>query len=459
MKNAENKVYSFSEFYEKQIRIVFFVFVPIAVLGNISDLFTAKDIIVYFNAITIAILLVTLFLYLRFGLSLKYSFAIVIYTMVLNIFISMFFENTGNDEFVFYLIRNSFFLIILLLFAGLFVNKDHIIVILFLQVFQMIYFTLVLKHPFLIENLALFILVYGAMAYIIRFFIGKLHTSIKDIQESKIELYGSNKKLKKKSDDLLTVSDEIRAKTEELYEKNKMLLEQNTAKDKFFSIISHDLKNMVNTMNGFMELLKENYNNLNDKKKKYYIDIVSDTGINIKDLLIEILDWSRLQSNTLQGEPVIFEIYQLVNSVCFFLKQVALKKNIILINKVDKEQVVFADYNMIFTVLRNLVSNAIKFSYINSRVTISSQMRNDSLLIRVSDTGVGMSSDVMNGLFKIDKSYSSRGTANETGTGMGLLLCKEFIEKNRGEIGVESVKGNGSDFWFTMPLSEVPIGK
>ena len=451
MISNENKVYSFSEFYEKQIRLVFFVFILVAVIGNTIDLFTTKNIIINFNIITIAILLVTLFLYLKSKLKLKYSFAIVIYALVLNIFISMFFENTGNDEFVFYLLRNALFLIIILLFAGLFVNKDHVISIFLIQVFQLVYFTFKLKHPFLLENLALLILVYAALAYIIRFFIGKLHTSIIDIQQSKIELLGSNKKLKRKTDDLLTISDEIQAKTEELYEKNKLLLEQNTAKDKFFSIISHDLKNMVSTINGFIELLKDGYNNLGDDKRKYYIDIVAETGINIKELLMEILDWSRIQTNKLQSEPVVFEIYRLVNSVCFFLRQVVLKKNIILINRVDKELVVFADYNMIFTVLRNLVSNAIKFSYKNSRVTISSQKKDNNLLIKVSDTGTGMSESVMKGLFKIDKSHSTRGTENETGTGMGLILCKEFIEKNKGEIGVESEKGKGSTFWFTIP--------
>jgi len=178
---------------------------------------------------------------------------------------------------------------------------------------------------------------------------------------------------------------------------------------------------------------------------------INDTSNRTYNLLENLLDWSRSQTNTIHFEPERIHLNLLVMDTINLLKSQAEKKNVELINKLDQDFQVFADFNMVNTVLRNLISNALKFTE-NGSVAVSCQMNQTFCSISIEDTGIGISPDSLEKLFRIDKSISTTGTKGEIGTGIGLILCKEFVLRNKGTIFVESQVKKGSKFTFTLPL-------
>lgn len=247
---------------------------------------------------------------------------------------------------------------------------------------------------------------------------------------------------------------ELNANLEDKVEqRTKELKELNATKDKFFSIIAHDLKNPFNTLIGFTELMRDNVQNFNQEKIQEFSNILYQTSKNSYALLKNLLDWSRSQTGRLDIKPEKIDVHELTEENLKLLLNNAEKKNIKLYNEVHPEIFIWADYNMINTVLRNLISNAIKYSHEGGHVKIDSYDEGDKTVVCVTDNGIGIKSDVINRLFRIDEHYTTTGTAKETGTGLGLILCKEFIDKNKGEIWVESTFGQGSSFKFSLPTA------
>lgn len=235
-------------------------------------------------------------------------------------------------------------------------------------------------------------------------------------------------------------------------QRTKELTELNATKDKFFSIIAHDLKNPFNTLIGFSELLLMNLENYDKDHLKEFIGIINSTSKSAYSLLENLLDWSRAQTGSLKMDPSEFNLYNVVEENVSLLKAVAEKKGIHLLNSVEKQSTAFADENMIKTVIRNFISNALKYTPKGGVVTVSSKEENGCIETTVSDTGVGISPENIGKLFRIDINFSMKGTDDETGTGLGLVLCKEFVEKNKGTIQVNSSPGKGSEFTFSLPV-------
>lgn len=237
-------------------------------------------------------------------------------------------------------------------------------------------------------------------------------------------------------------------------ERTLELQELNATKDKFFSIIAHDLKNPFNTLLGFSELMIENFELYDPKQLKDYINIIFETSRTSYNLLENLLHWSRSQTGKLKLSPSVFDFHKVITENFDFLENLAVKKSIVLNNGINENETVNADYNMIETVVRNLISNAIKFTNDDGTIKVNAVRRNKMLEVCVEDSGIGIRQEKIRVLFAIDMSSSTKGTANETGTGLGLILCKEFVELNGGKIWVESEPDVGSKFFFTIPLSE-----
>jgi signal transduction histidine kinase/ligand-binding sensor domain-containing protein len=233
--------------------------------------------------------------------------------------------------------------------------------------------------------------------------------------------------------------------------KTSELKELNASKDKFFSIIAHDLKNPFSTIIGFSELLNEDIDTHNDEKIREYTKLIHTSAVQTFRLLENLLEWANSQRGNLPFEPVNLNLHDLLNEELGMLNDMAVEKNIEIQNTVSENMTIIADRNMIMAILRNLISNAIKFTHRNGRVVVSSVLKNGLAEISVADTGIGMSDDTFSKLFRIDANLSTRGTENEKGTGLGLFLCKEFVERHGGRIWVESKKGNGSVFRFAIP--------
>ena len=228
----------------------------------------------------------------------------------------------------------------------------------------------------------------------------------------------------------------------------------NHTKDKFFSIIAHDLKNPFNTILGFSGILIKQYERLEETKKKSHIESIHDAAQQTYKLLENLLEWSRMQTGRLEVKPLVVDLNACAFEIISFMHKSAERKKIQLHLKLPLHTTVYADPDMVTTVIRNLISNAIKFTAQGGEVTIQGQTHGDFEEITISDSGVGMDAKTQAKLFKIDAHHSTQGTANESGTGLGLILCREFIENNKGRIWVESKKGQGSNFKFTLPKNK-----
>ncbi len=173
---------------------------------------------------------------------------------------------------------------------------------------------------------------------------------------------------------------------------------------------------------------------------------------NATNLLKNLLDWSRSQTGRMTFNRLRFDLIGLVNEITVIYCDIAVQKKINILKELPAELQIWGDVNMISTVLRNLISNAIKFTYPGGNITLSVTKTNSEALVKVIDNGVGIPEVALDKLFKISSKFSTSGTQNEEGTGLGLILCKDFIDKHNGKIGVESVLGKGSTFWFSLPV-------
>lgn len=238
----------------------------------------------------------------------------------------------------------------------------------------------------------------------------------------------------------------------QLYESEKKLQELNAAKDKLFSIIGHDMKNPIITLLGFSEILAEDYDELSDDEKKEYIKTIYETTLNTKKLLENLLNWSRAQSGRMQINLEAISLKTIIKESIELVKSQAEKKNITLNVDMNSSLMVYADKNLLETIIRNLLTNAIKFTGDGGKVSLNTVDENGYVKISVKDTGIGLSKDDVQKLFRIDVNNKEIGNSKEKGTGLGLILCKEFCEKLGGKIWVESELGKGSKFFFTVPI-------
>lgn len=237
-----------------------------------------------------------------------------------------------------------------------------------------------------------------------------------------------------------------------LKEREIQLKKLNADKDRFISILAHDLKSPFNSLIGLSDLLMQNINKYDLNKIKKFVDLINKSAKSNFSLLEDVLMWVRAQSGKLPFEPQIHNFADICNDIISTLSLTAKNKNITIKHFATEYVDIFADKNMIKTILRNLLSNAIKFTNHGGTINIYAIANKTDATITVSDNGVGIATEITSKLFDITQKISTEGTDNETGTGLGLLLCKEFVEKHGGKIWVESQVGKGSDFTFTMPL-------
>jgi signal transduction histidine kinase len=259
-------------------------------------------------------------------------------------------------------------------------------------------------------------------------------------------------RLKKKNTKILQEkNDQLEKTNKKLKESEQNLRELNATKDKFFSIISHDLKNPFQALFGFAEAMYNNISQFNTEEIKEYSKAIYESSQNLYNLLENLLQWSRSQLGSIQLSPQKLDINDSLNDIINLLSINAEEKDIDLNNKLAEETTAFVDENVFSTVMRNLLNNSIKFTEKGGKVDIYSRLENSHVVISVSDTGQGISEENMDKLFRIDKNLSTKGTHNEPGTGLGLILCKELIEKSDGKIWVKSKEGKGSVFEFSLP--------
>jgi signal transduction histidine kinase len=251
----------------------------------------------------------------------------------------------------------------------------------------------------------------------------------------------------------LFINRESLLKEKESIEESEIKLKMmNESKDKFFSIIAHDLKNPFNGIMGMTSFLNESYDQIDDKERK---EIISDLNISSKNafnLLQNLLEWTRTQSGTIKNVPVKVDPASIIEMSLETVTNLARNKEIEIEQTINTTKSGYADENLVSTVLRNLFTNAVKFSPRKSTIEVSVKQYEKELVFCVKDTGIGLKHNEIDQLFRIDVNFHKKGTEEETGTGLGLKICKEFVEYCHGRIWVISEPAEGSSFYFTIPI-------
>lgn len=237
----------------------------------------------------------------------------------------------------------------------------------------------------------------------------------------------------------------------ELMDNEIRLRELNATKDKFFSIIAHDLRSPFSSIMGFSNLLVDQIKDKDYSEIENYADIIQISSNRVMTLLTNLLEWSNAQTGRMNFNPEYVELVSLINEVIELSNFSANHKSVSINKILPRIAPVLADKAMISTVLRNLISNAIKYTNKGDTITVNAEQKSNEMIISVTDCGIGIEKNDIEKLFKIDKNFTTPGTDKEKGTGLGLILCKEFVERHGGKISVESTKGKGSKFSFTIP--------
>jgi PAS domain S-box-containing protein len=240
-----------------------------------------------------------------------------------------------------------------------------------------------------------------------------------------------------------------------LSETLKDLKELNATKDKLFSIISHDLRSPFSSIIGLSSLLTESSENLNPEESKSIAEMINTSSKSALNLLDTLLEWAKAQTGQINFNAVQLNLKSIIGEVFDTLKGNAEIKQIALNFHQSKVEDIYADKNMLKSILHNLISNAIKFSNSKGKATIYAEQKGNFIEISVVDNGVGIEMEMIDKLFSTNKNITTRGTSNEKGSGLGLLICKEFIQKHNGQIWIESEIGKGSAFKFTLPTTSI----
>lgn len=240
----------------------------------------------------------------------------------------------------------------------------------------------------------------------------------------------------------------------ELQLQRRNLKELNATKDKFFSIIAHDLRSPLNHLLGLSEILQKEIESDRDDEVIMLTNLINESAKSGRLLLENLLEWSRSQTGSINFHPEMLNLEKLTNEIIELNENNAFQKNISIKPKIGSEVIAYADGNMIKTILRNLISNSIKFTMKGGEIILKAKQAKNMIIYSVSDNGIGIKSQDIEKLFRIDVNPKSIGQSKEKGTGLGLILCNEFIQINGGEIWVESKFEEGSAFKFSLPVSK-----
>ncbi len=259
-----------------------------------------------------------------------------------------------------------------------------------------------------------------------------------------------------KVDGVISTSKDIteQKRTEQCLKENEARLKElNATKDKLFSVIGHDLQGPLSNIIGFSELIDKGYDQFSDEEIRRYNKLIFQLSQSVSELLENLLTWARSQRNQVKIIPENISMQLIVEKCHNLLIHNLSHKQIQFINKVAAEAIVCADEEMITVVIRNLISNAVKFTQRGGTITVFTRETGESVLFGIKDTGIGIPAEKINCMFKASTSYTHPGTEGESGTGLGLIICKDFVERNGGKIWIESIPGKGSVFYFSLPMA------
>jgi len=454
-----------------KVKIYYFTLV-FGLTGYILDVisFLESPLVLYNNLVTIFITVSALALYLFRKSNFKLSYGIMVYAGILNMFTGTIADPWSEQGLSFFL-RDSLFVMVGLTLSALVVNKIHALIVGGIFLAYTLIYAIVAQNVFLKNSLYIIFIFVGIFSYIVYYVVLIIEKSLHDLEVRRRTIETQNHKVKRINTLLMENQQQIEEQTEELGNKSKKLEQQSVLlhhkngeldnlvrmKDKFISIIAHDLKNPLNVIMGFSDLLYQKYDSLSEEKKKNYIENLKKTADNTCNLLQNLLQWANAKSGNMDFKPQRVSLLTLVEENIRLMQEAAQQKDITLAFQCGKDIYIYADANMINTVIRNLLTNGIKFTSKGGEIRIICSRMDSIVQVIIKDNGIGMEEEKIRTLFTINKGRSIPGTAGESGSGLGLLICKEFIEKNEGTIEVVSKPGEGSTFIFSLPAAGAEV--
>lgn len=419
-------------YYDVKKYFYFFIFL-VFIIGNLIDIASPRsgfsEYLKIINTSYIALAIIAIILFSLNVISLYSAAALTLYALIINIFLSLIF-NVSEPEFEIYYMREMMILGILLIPTGFILNKIHVLIfgsLIFVLYTGISFFT---DSVFLRDNYVFLLIALVSYTISVYYIMLTLETWLNKQNNLIAKLEEKNKILDNKREEL-----------------NKI----NKTKDRIFSIIAHDLKNPFNSIIGFSDLLMLKHKKLTQEKTEKYLKIINHSAIESEALLNNILNWATSQTNDLKFNPSHIKTDNLIDNVQVYFKTTCAVKEISFSIINQNTETIKADGNMLTTIIRNLIENAIKFTPQKGEVILIIAKKDGETLFEIKDTGVGISEENMNKLFESDAVVHTQGTNKELGTGLGLIICKDFVERHGGKIWVESEVNLGTSFFFTIP--------
>jgi signal transduction histidine kinase len=429
-------------------KLLAYLFSVIFLCGFLFDiLFSSISIVIYYFDylnILISVISVILFYFKRIQIDTVFRYQIL--GLLLNMIFSHFINPVDSADFSDMFLRNAITMGMLVPIYGLFCGKRCILQIGFVYVFLYVS-SLIRTHNHFLLNNAPFLMLNGII------YAWGVYYILDILEKMRIRQLKLADNLKYQKDQLIMRNDDLEKKNEHINRQSKDLKELSATKDKLFSIIAHDLRSPFNSILGLSELLRDNIRIYSVEKSIEFLSSINSTAERTLVLLDNLLVWAKIQTRQIDFTPQRLKLKPVIQGIIDLLESSATIKNITLNYEQSEDIVIEADPNMFQTILRNLIQNAIKFTGSGGRVDISFISEEKHVAITVADNGIGMNEQTRNKLFRKNAHFTATGTAHERGSGLGLILCKEFVKTHGGKIWVESESGKGSRFTFTLPLN------
>lgn len=447
--------------------VLFYFMTFIIVLGNVLDIhrLVRQDVTInYLNLPNIAIALVIFYLFYKKQLTLQRAYLFSITILYLNFIVSRYVA-TYDQLISEAVMRDTVFMCMIIAISSMFTYRWYSLVLAFAYILHIIFLAFIHNNHFLLDNLFIVATVIIAWAVALNYFFKIMLKVMDEIDTSRVALQLQlektseiNKKLEEHKYNLLQQQEETERSNELLLEANEELKQakeelekSNNTKDKLFEIVAHDIRSPMSAIAGLSEILFHDGHKISDDKRAKFISSIHSATSKLTSLLENLLYWARAQQKQNSINAEFFPLKDLVLEAVELFKSNLESKAITMKMDISESYIVYADYNMIYVVLRNLISNAIKFTARGGSLIIVINERMHMVHFELRDSGVGVADDKIPHLFSSTLLSSDRGTEGEKGTGIGLSLCKQFVDLNNGEIGVTSSLGKGSVFWFSLP--------
>jgi signal transduction histidine kinase len=437
---------------QSKYRLLAYFFSAVISVGFLFDIIFCKIpvLILYVDIVNFAlsILIVILFYFHKINIESVFKFQVL--GIMANILLSHYINPVDSANFTATLLRNEIILGILVPFYGLFRGKKYVFQIGAVYFFLYISSLIRVHNQFLIDN-APFLLLNGAIYLLAIYYIFDI---LERMRTRQLDL---NNSLRFQKDELILRNQDLEQKNLFIYRQSKELKGLIATRDKLFSIIAHDLRSPFTSLLGFSEILTETIEENDKKKSQEFSSRINSTSKSTLALLENLLEWSKTQTGQIEYNPEDLNLAQIIHDLLDDFTSAATLKSVSL-NYIqsDEAAVIIADINMLRTILRNIISNAIKFSNPGGNINIYHTLGQYQIEVTIEDNGVGIEKETQKNLFDLEINFTTPGTANERGSGLGLVLCKEFVEKHGGKIWVESEVGKGSKFKFTLPKDTDP---